>query len=334
MKKAQVQMKKADALDAGWSIPGTSEIARMLDEEITRIARSESDVLIEGEPGSGKRFFASLIHLRSTTGKGDNFVEVTSQTPDGELRVILFEEGRERQEGMLSESIPRLDHRSTLFINHIEEFSRFNQTRLARFLIQNNVVAGRRHSKSRVIISTRMSWSKLVEKKRVVDSLDQNVRGFELFVVPPLRDRWEDIPALVELFLMQIPGNGIHYKLAVDSNALHTLQKRAWSDNVRELRMVVEEAVMNSDNGVVADLSKVLDDVEKVREIIRTIQSGERFSIEQSLEFLEKRFIHRALMRCSFDLGKTARMLGLTEQNLRYRLRKYNLRNGHFTSKN
>lgn len=329
-----MQTKRTDALDTGWIIPGTSKIARMLDEQVTRIAQSESDVLIEGEPGSGKGFFASLIHLRSTTRKLDNFVEITPQTPDGELRVILFEEDRERQEGMLSKDIPRLDDRSTLFINHIEEFSRFNQTGLARFLIQNNVVADRSHSKSRVIISTRTSWSKLVETKRVVDSLDQNIRGFELLLVPSLHDRWEDIPALVELFLMQIPDKGTQYTVALDSNALVTLQKRTWSDNVRELRMVVEEAVMNSDNGFVADLSKVLDDVEKVREIIRTIQSGGRLSIEQSLEFLEKRFIHRALMRCSLDLAKTARMLGLTEQNLRYRLRKYNLRNGHFTSKN
>jgi DNA-binding NtrC family response regulator len=327
-------MNKAGTLDREWSIPGTSDIARVLDQEITRIARSESDVLLEGESGTGKRFFASLIHLRSTRRKRNNFVEVTPQTPDGELRVILFEEDRERQEGILGKSIPQLNDRSTLFINHIEEFGRFNQTLLARFLIQNSFVGTNGRNKPRVIFSTLTSWSKLVENKRVVDSLDQNIREFELFVVPSLRERSEDIPAMAELFVMQMTGNGRHHGLSIDRNAFRPLQNREWTDNVRELRMVVKAAAENSHNGVVAGFSMVFDEVEKVKEIVKTIQSGKRFTIEESLEFLEKRFIQRALMRCGFDLAKTAHVLGLREQNLRYRLRKYNLRNGHFTSEN
>jgi len=296
-----------------------------LSADIERLAQGRHHLIIEGEPGSGKRFCAYLIHMKGVGGRAGNFVEITPEMSDEELKVILFDEDRKRQEGMLGRPIPKLDANSTLFIRRIKQFSLVEQTRIARFLIQNEASAIHERPMIRVIASTIVPWPDVIRNKQVVDSLAQRVTGFERFVVPPLRERKQDIQGIVHAILRDLPKRLGVRGLRLEADVLNRLEQHNWWDNVRELRLVIEEAAVNSTDGKLLLPAQFFDEVEMVRDLQRSIQTGKRSPVDDAVNFLEKTIVQRALRHCGFDYAKTSRLLHLTEQNLRYRIKKHNI---------
>ena len=110
-----------------------------------------------------------------------------------------------------------------------------------------------------------------------------------------------------------------------NDETLSRLKSRQWRDNIRELKYIIEVAAIHSSGEVLTLPDRFLDEIDLMWEMFRTIQDGKRLAIEQSLATLEKLIIERALVKYGFDMRKTARMLAMTEPNLSYRIKKFNI---------
>lgn len=289
---------------------------------LERIAPFQSSmrIVMTGEPGVGKKFHANLLHQR--TPSPAQFVEMTAEYSVEAMRAILFDEDRKLVEEMMGERLPTLQGHSLLFVREIAEFSLIQQTLLSRFIIQQQSVQS---PECRVIISVTSPWPELVKRKSLIDSLVQSTRSFEVCEIPPLRDRIDEIPSLVQEVLLDLAKRERVECRRVEATTLEKLRGRQWLDNIQELKYVVESAALSSPNGTLDLGASVLDEVERVWEAIRTIQAGKRLLIEQSLAAVEKSIIERALVRHGFDLRKTSRMLSMTEPNLTYRIKKFGI---------
>lgn len=303
----------------------STEQSGNIEEKILQLAQSKEWVLLEGEPGAGKRYYAEMLHKKSSHTRSGEFVEITPSTGDGELKAILFNEDRNRAEGMLGKRIPCLDTRSTLFVNHVDEFSLITQTRIARFLIQNDTSETSLEPRTRVIFSTCILRHELLNKRFLVESLDGFVHRFHHVTVPPLRERGDELAGIASSILKRISTERGRRRLVIGDDSLTAMKQRPWRDNVLELSAVLEEAARRSRNATVDLTTSLLDEVEKVHESIETLQMAKSIRLEELLGSVEKALIQRTMARCKNNLAKTARLLGLTEQNLRYRIRKYNL---------
>lgn len=301
------------------------ESAGSLTNDIQRLAQLPSHLILEGEPGVGKRFCAYLIHMGQPRGRSGNFIEITPEISEEEVRVIFFDEDRRRQEGILGRTIPRCDPHCTIFLRRIGEFSLLVQTRTERFLIQLEADATRGKLTPRVIASSTIPWPEIARGKHVIEPLVRRISGFERFVIPPLRERQQDIPIIVANILRGLSRKPGARALRMEPDTLATLTGHRWWGNVQELRLVIQEGAALSTGSSLRLPERFFDEPELMSDLLRAIQSGHRVSIEGALGFLEKTIVQRALMHAGFDYARASRLLGLTEQNLRYRIRKHNI---------
>jgi DNA-binding NtrC family response regulator len=224
---------------------------------------------------------------------------------------------------MLGRPVASLDSRSTLFVNHVHDLSFLSQTRIARFLMQNTSARSLPGPRVRVIVSTCSNGSN--GKAPLVKSLDEQIHEFRILEIPPLRGRKEDIPAIVANLLKRIASERGGKRAALKPGVLDQLMRHQWLDNVRELREVLGDAMRSSRNGSLQLPPSFFDEVERVKETIGNLQTGKAIRVDDLLGAIEKTLIHRVLMRWDFNLARSSRALGLPEQNLRYRIRKYRL---------
>jgi DNA-binding NtrC family response regulator len=268
----------------------------------------------------GKKYHALLLHSETVDGVGGTFVELSPDTPHEILRAILFGEDRRLLEGRGGKPLPRLEGRATLYLRDVHAFGRMDQNLLSRFLIEQEQ---RVAHPVRLIASTTVPWSELSVKLQ--DSFAQGIRRFGLCRVPPLRERWDELPSLVqEILAEQEPEQSVTC-WRVTKESVERLTTRAWRDNIRELKYVIEEAAASSPDGVLKLPRNLADEIELVSEVSRSIQSGRRVAMDRVSSALEKALVERALLRCNFDQRKTARLLEMTEPNLSYRVKKFSI---------
>jgi len=310
------------ALPAVEPIIGTSSHADALRNMVRAASTTPRNLFLVGEPGSGKRFLARCIHQESSRPPRAAFVEVSPQTPEEELRVILFNEERRKHEGILGRALPRLARQTTLFVRNIHEFGFLAQTRVARFLIQNEQTAAQEGEAVRVVFSLPDPWEEIAGGRPMNDSLETYCRRYEQVVVLPLRHRREDIPAFVDYFLRSMTADR---PPAVQKETMGELCSLPYYDNVRELRLILADGLRMSGGEMLVMPDIVRDEPAAVRALLANILRGKRSELAAAMDGLEKALIRRALLRCDLDRTRAAGLLGITEINLRYRLRKFNL---------
>ena len=294
-------------------------------ERIKPFLRQGIHVIMEGEPGVGKKFHAALLHDR-TTGRGESeFVEVDARTSEEMLRAILFDDDRRIVEQKTGSALPSLKGRSTLFLGNINEFSITHQRILSRFLIQQQSGQRSPYQQTRLVASTTIPWPDLIQKRMLIDSLVQSMQRFEVCTILPLRERFDEISSLIQTILTELKRREKVDCTRIKEEALEQLKTRQWRDNVRELKYTIENAAFNASDGTLSLPRRALDEIDLVWEMFRTVQAGRQLTIEQSLAALEKAIIERALLKYDFDQRKTARMLAMTEPNLTYRIKKFSI---------
>ncbi len=294
-------------------------------ERIKRFVGFPVHLVMEGEPGAGKRFHAMLLHEQRTQGAGAEFVEVTSETSQEMLRAVLFNEDRRLLEGKIGRPLPTLEGYSMLYLHGVGDFSIMHQTMLSRFLIEQQGSQRSAYVNTCVVVSTTTPWRELLRNKVLIESFARSMQHFEICQIPPLRERRDELPSLVKTLLSTVsPKEGFEF-WRVTKETFDQLNARQWRANVSELRYVIEQAAVNSREETVELPSPFSDEIDTAWEMFRTIQAGKRLAVEESLASLEKSVIERALNRYNFDQRKTARMLSMTEPNLMYRIRKFNI---------
>ncbi|HWW86192.1 MAG TPA: sigma 54-interacting transcriptional regulator, partial [Vicinamibacterales bacterium] len=239
-----------DALDV--DPIGASSCMRALREEVDRAARSDAKVLITGETGVGKEVFARLIHRRSTRRRGKLATINCAGVPDSLLESELFGHvrgsftGAYRDKHGLLESAPN----GTVFLDEVGEMSVRMQAALLRFLETGEVQrigADRPHAHVdvRVIAATNRDLAADMRSGAFRRDLYYRLNVVRIHV-PPLRERSQDIPALVEHFMRIYATQHRSLARGVSPEALELLQRYDWPGNIRQLKNIVERMVLRA----------------------------------------------------------------------------------------
>jgi len=213
-----------------------------------RIASSDANVLIEGESGTGKGLLAQTIHQQSPRSRGPFLAVNCSGFQDQLLESELFghEKGAFTGAGVLKQGLFEVADRGTLFLDEVAEMSPAMQAKLLQVLDSREFrrVGGTRVHRAdvRIVAATNKPMSREVEAGRFREDLFYRLNVVNI-LVPPLRDRREDIPILAEHFLAKLRASGGERKI-LSADAVRLLTKYSWPGNVRELSNIVERLII------------------------------------------------------------------------------------------
>ena len=309
-------------------IVGSSEKMLTVFEMIQKVARSDSSVLIYGESGTGKELVARAIHFQSHR-KERPFVKVNcGALAEGVLESELF--GHEK--GSFTGAVKRrrgrfeLADKGTIFLDEIGDVPLSTQVKLLRVLQERELerVGGEETMQVdvRVITATNKNLMAMVEDGKFREDLYYRLNVVPVNL-PPLRDRLEDTPMLVEHFLRKKSSQLNKDLPRVNERALQELMNYSWPGNIRELENVIERAVVLCEREEIGlnDLPILLGDPS--RTTLRLLR--EDLPLVEALEDLERQLIGRALEKAKGVKTEAARILGLKTSALYYKLEKYDM---------
>jgi formate hydrogenlyase transcriptional activator len=232
-------------------IVGDSAALRRILKEVETVAPTGSTVLIRGETGTGKELIARALHELSPR-KGRTFVKLNcAAIPTGLLESELFGNEKGAFTGAISQKIGRFElaHQGTLFLDEVGDIPLELQPKLLRVLQEQEFerLGSTRTLRVdvRLVAATHSDLAKLVAEGRFREDLYYRVNVFPL-VLPPLRERRDDIPRLVRHFTQQFARRMGRQIDAIPSAVMEALVRYPWPGNVRELQNVIERAVILS----------------------------------------------------------------------------------------
>ncbi len=307
---------------------GKSPVMEKLFEQIRRVAASEAGVLLTGETGSGKELVARAIHALSSRN-GRLFVPVNcAAIPRDLLESELFGHVKgaftgasEDREGKF-----KVADGGTLFLDEIGDMAPELQAKLLRVLEEGRLarVGSNREIgvDVRVVSATHRDLKAAVAEQSFREDLYYRLNVIQI-KVPSLRERIEDIPLLAEYFLTSSAARMGRQPLILEADAVALLTSYDWPGNVRELRNVCERLTVLSD-GETASADVVLQLVDlPASEAARPVAAGKSGTLAEAVAEAEVAAIAAALERSGDNKVQAARLLGVSERNLWYKLKKY-----------
>ena len=233
-------------------IIGSSQVMKQLLALVQRVASSDASVLILGESGTGKELFARAIHHMSPRKSGPFVAINCAAIPDTLLENELFGHEKGAYTGAVGTRVGRVEMADggTLFLDEIGEISPSVQAKLLRVLQERMFerIGGNRTIEVdlRIVAATNQDLRARVAERRFREDLFFRLSVVPI-TVPPLRERREDIPLLVEAFLERFRRERARPKLVMAPSAMDALREHAWPGNVRELENCVERATIVRD---------------------------------------------------------------------------------------
>ncbi|MCK4535724.1 MAG: sigma-54-dependent Fis family transcriptional regulator [Desulfuromonadales bacterium] len=313
---------------------GSSPQLMQVYRQIREVAKHETaTVLVTGESGTGKELVARAVHHLSPR-EGKPFIEINcGSLPFNLLETELFghergafTDAKSRKIGLFEEA-----DGGTIFLDEIGEMDMNLQVKLLRVLEDRKIrrLGGTRNIDIdvRVIAATNRDLKEALEQKAFREDLYYRLNVFPIHV-SPLRERREDIPALLELFLKHFSSAFNKDIREISRDALDLLMRYHWPGNVRELRNVVERiCIMNDRQTLLSDcLPREIWGEEPLKETPFTYQvPPEGLLFEEIVEQVEKSLISQAVQMTGGNVAKTARLLSLPRGTLRYKMEKYGL---------
>jgi len=311
---------------------GSSPTMHDLIVRLQRIAPTNSTVLILGETGTGKELVAQAIHQNSRR-KNKRFVDVnpsaiSSQLVESELFGHIkgaFTDASSDRQGMIEYA-----YGGTLFIDEVGDMPMPTQIKLLRVLESKEItrVGSNERLKvdARIVSATNRDLEKMVKEGTFREDLYYRLNVVTVRL-PPLRERKEDIPLLIENFFRQFGREHEKTVRGVTAQARHRLIAYSWPGNVRELRNVIEEMVVNDVDGVL-DLDDLPERLQAPRAALLPAPAESPRGLQmvgKKLDELEKLAIQETLQFTGGNREEAARMLGIPERTLYRRLREYGL---------
>jgi transcriptional regulator with GAF, ATPase, and Fis domain len=283
---------------------GESPALRRVLAQVEEVAATNSNVLLIGETGTGKEVLASAIHELSLRGSKLMVKVSCAAIPATLIESELFGREKGAYTGALSRQIGRFElaHGSTLFLDEVGELPLEVQVKLLRVLEERQVerLGGSTSIKVdvRIIAATNRDLEKAVRERKFRDDLFYRLNVFPIRT-PPLRERPDDIPMLVESFVHEFAvsfGKGIE---AIEEDSIVALQRYSWPGNIRELRNTVERAVISA-KGPRLHITPPSDVADNARHNLVLIDV-ERERIRSVLEIRDGVFAEKVAQRKSSD---------------------------------
>lgn len=307
---------------------------------IRRVADSNATVIVRGESGTGKELVSRAIHYNSGRAKGP-FVSVNcSALPETLIEAELF--GHERGAftgavGMVEGRFERADG-GTLFLDEIGTLTLALQAKLLRVLEEREVtrLGGKRPIpvNVRLLTATNENLEEVVSVGRFREDLYYRIHVVPINL-PPLRDRREDIPILIEHFLRRFSAEGMRKQKRIDEEAMLYLTDYQWKGNVRELENMMQRLVLMTDAEVITSAMlppQILD--QRTNQSPLVSRDGSRglpgfseagLNLDQELQRYEYELLRAAIERSGGVKIKAAQLLGLNKDKMKYLCRKYQL---------
>lgn len=308
-----------------WKLMGSSRAMRNVRLQIERVAKSQATVLLQGESGTGKELVARAIHESSSRSNGPLLCVNCASLSSAMLESELFghEQGAFPGAEKARKGRFELAQGGTIVLDEISEVSLPVQAKLLRVLqereyerLGSNVT---RKADVRVIATTNRDLSEWVARRRFREDLFFRISVLPI-VIPPLKDRREDVPELVEHFMRQIARREGGEPRQVTGRVISMLQNYHWPGNVRELQNICERAaVLSQDHQIDAPLIEPWLATPEVKAETLTRQGRPGFLMED----MERALIEQTLVKFGGHREKTAKMLGIGVRTLGMKLKKW-----------
>jgi len=317
------------------NIIGKSRAMHKIFEIIQHVSDRKTTVLISGESGTGKELVARAIHFNGPR-RDKPFVAINcASIPETLIESELF--GHEK--GAFTNAYERrighfeLSHRGTLFLDEIAELSLYTQAKILRFLQEKEFIrVGGNKSitvDTRLITATNRNLEEALKDKKIREDFYYRINIVPI-VVPPLRERREDIPLLVNYFLHKISAAEGRELLQVTDSAMEIFINYDWQGNVRELENLMERLVALSQDSVITpeviplhirqNNAPLAED--KYNDTYNQDVLNGRLTLEEAeLEF-NREIILNALEKSDYVQSRAAKMLGITRRILKYKMDK------------
>jgi len=317
------------------------ESKRMADvyTTIELVSRTSATVILRGESGTGKELVAHAIHYHSDRADGP-FIRVScAALPEPLLESELFGYEKGAFTGAAQNKPGRFEmaHGGTLFLDEIGDIPASTQVKLLRVLQEKEFerIGGTTTLRVniRLITATNKDLEKEVREGRFRDDLYYRLNVVPLFL-PPLRERSEDIPVLVNHFLKKIAQEHKKDVRFISDEAMKYMMTYSWPGNVRELQNAVERAVVLCQGDTITPQLLPIPGTKtaapalsgfKAPEIVSGLDAPESCNLTDLVESMEKKMIAKVLGQTQGNQRKAAKVLGVTERILGYKIKKYEI---------
>ena len=300
-------------------------------KDTAKIALSQASFLISGESGTGKELIARAIHYNSRRAKGP-FIKVNcAALPESLLESELFghEKGAFTGAQTLRQGLFERANEGTLLLDEIGEMPLVLQAKLLRILQEREFerIGGHQTIKVdiRVIAATNRDLQAMVKEGTFREDLFYRLNVIHL-ILPPLRDRREDISLLANHFLQKFSSENQRDIIDIDPMAMSLLTAWSWPGNIRELSNVIERAVVMNSGPIIfsEDLPPQIRQPVCNAGEAKTAPVGER-NLKEEIKRVEKRIIMEVLEQQEGNRTRTALMLGISRRALMYKLQEYGI---------
>ena len=298
-------------------------------ELCTQVAPLESTIFIQGESGTGKELIAELIH-QSSNRKDKPLLKVNcAALPEHLVESELFGHEKGSFTGAVARKKGKFEQadRGTIFLDEIAELKPDIQVKLLRFLQEHTF--------------ERVGGNEIIEVDvRVIAATNRNVEDavasgefrkdlyYRLNVVPlsapPLRERKEDIPLLIDFFIQKFNRELNRKVKGIKDQALSMLLDYSWPGNIRELENVIERILVMRNSGIISPRD-IPCEIISLRHAKESVSDNSNNYTMHKMWDLERGLIEKTLQENSFNQSRTARDLGITLNQLRYRIKKYKI---------
>ena len=325
--KREVKELKQQAPTAS-SLTGRSACMNQLRQTIERAAKANSRILIVGPSGAGKELTARTLHNASGRADGPfvviNAAAITPERMETELFGIEQAAEQPRKTGALEEA-----HGGTLFIDEIGDLPRETQNKILRVLVdqtfQRSGGTAKINVDVRIISSTARNLEEEIAEGRFREDLYHRLSVVPIRV-PPLSERREDIPELIDYFMEQISVATGLPKRKIGEDAMAVLQSHVWPGNVRQLRNNVERVMILAGGGpeVVINADMLPQDVGSMVPAMPTSTNGEHIMglpLREAREVFERDYLIAQISRFSGNISRTAEFVGMERSALHRKLK-------------
>jgi two-component system, NtrC family, nitrogen regulation response regulator NtrX len=307
---------------------GRSACMNQLRQTIERAAKANSRILIVGPSGAGKELAARTLHMSSSRADGPfvaiNAAAITPERMEIELFGVEPNGEQARKTGALEEA-----HGGTLFIDEIGDMPRETQNKILRVLVEQTFQRQGGTAKVSVDVRIISSTARNLEEEIAAGHFREDLYHRLSVVpirVPPLSERREDIPELIDYFMDQISASTGLPKRQIGQDAMAVLQSHVWPGNVRQLRNNVERVMILAGGGpeVIITADMLPQDVGSMVPAMPTSNNGEHIMglpLREAREVFERDYLMAQISRFSGNISRTAEFVGMERSALHRKLK-------------